>query len=190
MYDVRNGCMFSTYAMKSIKRTLSRYVNSYDKLIRLPFHVEALGYKMKKFNESFFCQFGYYPNEKDIALEFGLTEKFVYEMKKALNECNYLSFNCNIAADIDDEKNSELGDFVVDRKVNVEDEVVNNEYFKYLFDAIDTKLTEKQKFVILERLKGRTLKSIGEDINVTKEYIRQVEKSAIKKLQRVSGIRG
>lgn len=186
-FDVRKGIAFSTYATNGIKLAIWRYQKNCLRLIRLPVYLEELVQKMAQFDSQFYNKYGKFPTEQEVALELGISVKKVLELKKCLDQKNCTSLNKKIVKENGQGEALELIDVISDR-VCIDDEVINKEYMKYIYDVIDDKLSDREKYILLERAKDRTLKEIGEEFHFTRERTRQIEAEALKKLLRVPGI--
>lgn len=172
---------FSTYAYWWIKQAITRAVADKSRSIRLPVHYYEKMYKVRKALSLIESIPSNEPREKRLAEITGFTEKEIRQILQYFEET--ISLNSVIGEDGD----SELIDFVEndDNTFNI---IEKDELKRELNNIIDTKLTEKEADVIRKRFGMNTdhcmtLEEIGNQYNVTRERIRQIEGNAIRKLR-------
>lgn len=187
-FDVRKGFLFSTYATKAIKLAIRRYYDNSSSFVRLPGYLGDLAKKMDQFYYQFYNEYNRFPTAQEVALKLEVSVERIFELKSWVEQTNCVSLNQKIVKDSDEIKSLEFIDAVCDETVQVEKKVIDKEYMEYIYALIDSNLNEKEKYILFERAKNRTLNDIGMEFGVTRERVRQIEEIACKKLRRIPGI--
>lgn len=188
-FDIREGIAFSTYAGKGIKFVVWRYQNNSLKLIRLPAYLEIFIHKMNVFNYKYYDKYNRFPTDKEIALKLDISEKKVREIKHWVDQGIYTSLNKTFSNENGIGDELELIDVIVDDSINFTEEIIDNEFMNYVYEVIDSRLNEREKYILLENANGRSLKDIGNELGKTRERVRQINEASLKKIRRVSGIK-
>ena len=182
-FDYRKGFKFSTYAIWWIKQAIMRTLDNFSRSIRLPSYIVA---KMNKFDSIYatLCQeLQREPRREEIADALDLTVKQVEEI---------LTFNADtISMDLplsDERAASTLGDLVEDPTTGGEGGPIAELINEDLIAQFLKKLPEREQRVLkmrfgLEDGERKTLREIGDALDVTRERIRQLEIYAIKQLR-------
>ena len=182
-FDYRKGFKFSTYAIWWIKQAIMRTLDNFSRSIRLPSYIVA---KMNKFDAIYatLCQeLQREPRREEIAEALDLTVNQVEEI---------LTFNADtISMDLplsDERSASTLGDLVEDPTTGGEDGPIAELINEDLIAQFLKKLPEREQKVLkmrfgLEDGERKTLREIGDALDVTRERIRQLEIYAIKQLR-------
>ena len=182
-FDYRKGFKFSTYAIWWIKQAIMRTLDNFSRSIRLPSYIVA---KMNKFDAIYatLCQeLQREPRREEIAEALDLTINQVEEI---------LTFNADtISMDLplsDERSASTLGDLVEDPTTGGEDGPIAELINEDLIAQFLKKLPEREQKVLkmrfgLEDGERKTLREIGDALDVTRERIRQLEIYAIKQLR-------
>ena len=180
----RKGFKFSTYAIWWIKQAIRRTLDNCSRSIRLPSYIVA---KVNRFDSTYarLCQeLQREPKITELAEALELTENQVKEIL-ALN-----SDTISMETPLSDEKTAAtLGDLVEDTSENPEVGPIADMIEQDLVDQLLGKLSMREQQVLSMRygLEGgneKTLREIGEKLNVTRERIRQLEIEAIHRLRR------
>ncbi len=183
-FDYRKGFKFSTYAIWWIKQAIRRTLDNCSRSIRLPSYIVA---KVNRFDSTYarLCQeLQREPKIGELAEALELTESQVKEIL-ALN-----SDTISMETPLSDEKTAAtLGDLVEDTSENPEVGPIADMIEQDLVEQLLGKLSTREQQVLSMRygLEGgneRTLREIGEKLNVTRERIRQLEIEAIHRLRR------
>ena len=183
-FDYRKGFKFSTYAIWWIKQAIRRTLDNCSRSIRLPSYIVA---KVNRFDSTYarLCQeLQREPKIGELAEALELTESQVKEIL-ALN-----SDTISMETPLSDEKTAAtLGDLVEDTSANPEAGPIADMIEQDLVEQLLGKLSAREQQVLSMRygLEGgneRTLREIGEKLNVTRERIRQLEIEAIHRLRR------
>ncbi len=182
-FEYKKGYKFSTYATWWIRQAISRAIADQAKTIRIPIHMIETINRINKITRKHLQEFGKEPDIETIAKEVGLSVDKVKNVIKITKE------PISLEAPIGNEDDGKFGDFVEDKKSIAPIEYMLKNDLKYQIDDVLDQLNERERAVIrmrfglLEDESDRTLEEIGKKLNVTRERVRQIENSAIKKLK-------
>jgi RNA polymerase sigma-32 factor len=184
-YDPTKGAKLSYYASWWIKSYILKFLLDNFKIVKVSTTHEQkkLFYNLIK-EKSRLELLGIIPENKLIAKNLGVSEKNVIEMDKRLSFDNH-----DISFDAPEGNSSYLEKFNIDESESSEDKLLNNEAIEQL--SVATKkfieqLSERDKLIFSRRILKElpdSLQSIADDLGLTKERIRQLSDSLIKKLQ-------
>ena len=183
-YDYRKGYKFSTYATWWINRYVADAHAYKNNMIRCPYNKSREIVRMNKIVSSFTKIYGYEPNNEDIAKEMGISIDFLRELQRE-------EFQKPLSIDHPLKEDSELSiiDSLIDEKTPTPENIaIGYSLREALYSVLGT-LTEKEREVIIVRFglddgKSKTLREVGESLNVTRERVRQLEIKALKKLRK------
>ncbi|MFC2588021.1 MAG: RNA polymerase sigma factor RpoD [Campylobacter sp.] len=182
-FEYRKGYKFSTYATWWIRQAISRAIADQARTIRIPIHMIETINRINKINRKYLQEEGKEPDVSVIAQEVGLSVDKVKQVIKITKE------PISLEAPIANEDDGKFGDFVEDKtSISPIDQILKND-LRAQIDEVLSQLNEREKAVIcmrfglLEDESDRTLEEIGKALNVTRERVRQIESSAIKKLK-------
>ena len=182
-FEYRKGYKFSTYATWWIRQAISRAIADQARTIRIPIHMIETINRINKINRKYLQEEGKEPDVSVIAKEVGLSVDKVKQVIKITKE------PISLEAPIANEEDGKFGDFV-EAKTSLSpiDQILKSDLREQIDDVL-SQLNEREKAVIsmrfglLEDESDRTLEEIGKALNVTRERVRQIESSAIKKLK-------
>lgn len=182
-FSPNRGSKFSYYASFWIRQAIRKALSIKGRTIRLPKGAIEEKIKILKFIDSFEGENGREPSKEEIMIHFEITTKKL----KALLEMGFQSRSIN---EITIEKGEEFGDLIVDTRTSTPVENLLNKEKDQILNTLLKKLDKKQRFILknrfgLDGVKRRTLESIGKDLNVTRERIRQIEVAILKKLRKM-----
>ncbi|WP_148789365.1 RNA polymerase sigma factor RpoD [Campylobacter concisus] len=182
-FEYRKGYKFSTYATWWIRQAISRAIANQARTIRIPIHMIETINRINKINRKYLQEEGKEPDVSVIAKEVGLSVDKVKQVIKITKE------PISLEAPIANEEDGKFGDFVEDKtSLSPIDQILKSDLREQIDDVL-SQLNEREKAVIsmrfglLEDESDRTLEEIGKALNVTRERVRQIESSAIKKLK-------
>ena len=181
-FDNSLGYRFSTYAYYWIKTTISRAVNQQNRSIRIPVYMVEKLSKYKKIEQELSQKYNREPTENEIAEKMDISAKEVRELKE------YLSDTVSLDAPIGDDKEDSFGSFVEDNSNgNPADNYEREDMNKILLKVLDT-LPEREAGILKMRFgigysSPLTLEEVGKRYSLTKERVRQIESSALKKMR-------
>ncbi len=182
-FEYKKGFKFSTYATWWIRQAISRAIADQARTIRIPIHMIETINRINKITRKHMQENGVEPDIETIAEEVGLTVEKVRNVIKITKE------PVSLESPVGDEDDGRFGDFIEDKSSLSPMEVVLREDLNNQIDEVLDQLNDREKAVIrmrfglLEDESDRTLEEIGKELNVTRERVRQIEASAIKKLK-------
>ncbi len=182
-FEYKKGYKFSTYATWWIRQAISRAIADQAKTIRIPIHMIETINRINKITRKHLQEFGKEPDLDEIAEEVGLSVDKVKNVIKITKE------PISLEAPIGNEDDGKFGDFVEDKKSVAPIEFMLKSDLKNQIDGVLDQLNERERAVVrmrfglMEDESDRTLEEIGKELSVTRERVRQIENSAIKKLK-------
>jgi len=182
-FEYQKGYKFSTYATWWIRQAISRAIADQARTIRIPIHMIETINRINKIIRKNLQESGKEPDLDTIAKEVGLSVDKVKNVIKITKE------PVSLETPVGDEDDGRFGDFIEDKStVSPSDAVLKDDLNNQIDEVLD-QLNEREKAVIrmrfglLEDESDRTLEEIGKELSVTRERVRQIESSAIKKLK-------
>jgi len=182
-FEYEKGYKFSTYATWWIRQAISRAIADQARTIRIPIHMIETINRINKIIRKHLQETGKEPDLETIAEEVGLSVDKVKNVIKITKE------PVSLETPVGDEDDGRFGDFIEDKTTLSPTDVVLKDDLNNQIDEVLDQLNEREKAVIrmrfglLEDESDRTLEEIGKELNVTRERVRQIESSAIKKLK-------
>ncbi|MDA3051944.1 RNA polymerase sigma factor RpoD [Campylobacter sp. JMF_01 NE2] len=182
-FEYRRGYKFSTYATWWIRQAISRAIADQARTIRIPIHMIETINRINKITRKYIQEGGKEPDINVIAEEVGLSVDKVKQVIKITKE------PISLEAPIGNEDDGKFGDFVEDKNSISPIEQILKSDLKEQIDDILEQLNDRERTVIRMRFgllddeSDRTLEEIGKELNITRERVRQIESSAIKKLK-------
>jgi RNA polymerase primary sigma factor len=182
-YDFRKEVRFSTYASWWIKQSIVRSLSNKKRVIRLPHRQEEKLRKINKVYNNLSQVLMREPTLVEIAEEIGLEEE---EVASIINSSSSVaSLDSSVSAD-----SGSLHDMVEDVSYNPDRELMKKTLREDTLKFLDG-LQEKERRILLYRfsfVSGRryTLKTIGDELGISPETVRQIEIRALKKLRSFS----
>ncbi|BEG57417.1 RNA polymerase sigma factor RpoD [Helicobacter sp. NHP21005] len=182
-FEHEKNYKFSTYATWWIKQAISRAIADQARTIRIPIHMIDTINRINKVMRKHMQENGKEPDLDLVAKEVGLP------LDKVKNVIKITKEPISLESPVGNDDDGKFGDFVEDRNVVGSMDHIMREDLKAQIDGVLDQLNEREKSVIrmrfglLEDESDRTLEEIGKELNVTRERVRQIESSAIKKLR-------
>ncbi len=182
-FEYKKGYKFSTYATWWIRQAISRAIADQARTIRIPIHMIETINRINKIIRKHLQENGKEPDINTIADEVGLSVDKVKNVIKITKE------PISLEAPIGNEDDGRFGDFVEDKSTLSPMEHILKHDLKDQIDDVLDQLNDREKAVIRMRFglmddeSDRTLEEIGKELSVTRERVRQIESSAIKKLK-------
>lgn len=180
MFDYRKGYKFSTYGHWWIRQAITRAIADGARTIRLPVHMVETLHSLVRVRERLVNELGREPATEDIARAMEITPAQVRKLTKVSREP--LSLEAPVGVE-----DSHLGDFIRDEGASTCD-VASRHLVKDGVKDILASLTDRERRVLelrfgLEDGTSRTLMQVGTEFHVTRERIRQIEGTALRKLR-------
>ncbi len=181
-FDHHRGYKFSTYATWWIRQAITRAIADQARTIRVPVHMIETINKLLRVSRRLAQEYGREPNAKEIGARMDLPTSKVREIVKVAQ------LPVSLEAPIGEEEDSHLGDFIEDRDALPPVDAASKQLLKEQIEEVLTALTPREQRVLrlrfgLEDGRSRTLEEVGQEFNVTRERIRQIEAKALRKLR-------
>ncbi len=182
-FEYQKGYKFSTYATWWIRQAISRAIADQARTIRIPIHMIETINRINKIMRKHLQEHGKEPDVDTIATEVGLSVEKVKNVIKITKE------PISLEAPIGSEEDGRFGDFIEDKTSLSPSDAILKDDLRIQIEQVLEQLNEREKAVIKLRFgimddeSDRTLEEIGKELSVTRERVRQIESSAIKKLK-------
>lgn len=181
-FDYTKGFKFSTYATWWIRQAITRAIADQARTIRIPVHMVETITKVKKVSSQLLHENGHDPSPEEIADRLEMPVERVREIMRIAQD------PVSLETPIGEEEDSHLGDFIPDEDAPAPAEAASQVLLKEQINQVLSTLTEREEKVLrlrfgLEDGRSRTLEEVGQQFNVTRERIRQIEAKALRKLR-------
>ena len=187
-FEYRKGFKFSTYATWWIRQAITRALADQSRTIRIPVHMVETINKFQQIQRNLIQELGREPMADEIASEMGEElEKVRYIMKISQDT---ISLETTIG---DDEEDSTLEDFIEDVKNVAPDRAAALQLLKDYVKNIVAQLSPREQKILEMRFGlvdgvAHTLEEVGQEFEVTRERIRQIESKALEKIRKFKGL--
>ncbi|MES2214651.1 MAG: RNA polymerase sigma factor RpoD [Pseudomonadota bacterium] len=183
-FEYRRGYKFSTYATWWIRQAITRSIADQARTIRIPVHMIETINKIIRTSRQMLSELGYEPTPAEIALRLAMPVEKVRKVMKIAKEPVSLE---NPVGDED----SSLGDFIEDKNAVLPLDATIQSNLREVTTRILSSLTAREERVLRMRFgigmnTDHTLEEVGQQFNVTRERIRQIEAKALRKLKHPS----
>ncbi len=184
-FEYKRGYKFSTYATWWIRQAITRAIADQARTIRIPVHMIETINKLIRTSRYLVQEMGREPTPEEIAEKMDLPLEKVRKVLKIAKE------PISLETPIGEEEDSYLGDFIEDKNaVSPSDAVINLSLQEQTRKVLAT-LTPREEKVLRMRFgigekSDHTLEEVGQDFDVTRERIRQIEAKALRKLRHPS----
>ena len=184
-FEYRRGYKFSTYATWWIRQAITRSIADQARTIRIPVHMIETINKLVRTSRQMLAEMGREPVPEELAKRLSMPlEKVRKVMKIAIEPVS-------LEAPVGDEEDSSLGDFIADDNALQPLDSAIHSNLKETCTRILASLTPREERVLRMRFgigmnTDHTLEEVGQQFNVTRERIRQIEAKALRKLKHPS----
>ena len=184
-FDYRKGYKFSTYATWWIRQAITRAIADQARTIRIPVHMIETINKLVRTSRQMLSEMGREPVPEELAERLSMPLEKVRKVMKIAKE------PVSLEAPVGDEEDSSLGDFIADESALQPLDSAIHSNLKETCTRILSSLTPREERVLRMRFgigmnTDHTLEEVGQQFNVTRERIRQIEAKALRKLKHPS----
>lgn len=184
-FEYRRGYKFSTYATWWIRQAITRAIADQARTIRIPVHMIETINKLIRVSRSLLQEKGREPTPEEIAERMEMPVEKIQRILKIAKE------PISLETPIGEEEDSHLGDFIEDKQITSPSEAVIGMSLTEQTRRVLSTLTVREERVLRMRFgigekSDHTLEEVGQDFDVTRERIRQIEAKALRKLRHPS----
>lgn len=184
-FEYRRGYKFSTYATWWIRQAITRSIADQARTIRIPVHMIETINKLVRTSRQMLSEMGREPVPEELAKRLSMPLDKVRKVMKIAKE------PVSLESPVGDEDDSSLGDFIADESALQPLDSAIHTNLKKTCTRILSSLTPREERVLRMRFgigmnTDHTLEEVGQQFNVTRERIRQIEAKALRKLKHPS----
>ena len=184
-FEYRRGYKFSTYATWWIRQAITRSIADQARTIRIPVHMIETINKLVRTSRQMMLEMGREPIPEELAKRLSMPVDKIRKVMKIAKE------PVSLEAPVGDEEDSSLGDFIADENALQPIDSAIHSNLKETCTRILSSLTPREERVLRMRFgigmnTDHTLEEVGQQFNVTRERIRQIEAKALRKLKHPS----
>ena len=184
-FEYRRGYKFSTYATWWIRQAITRSIADQARTIRIPVHMIETINKLVRTSRQMMHEIGREPTPEELAERLHMPLDKVRKVLKIAKE------PVSLETPIGDEEDSSLGDFIEDKNALLPVESAIQSNLRETTTRVLSTLTPREERVLRMRFgigmnTDHTLEEVGQQFNVTRERIRQIEAKALRKLKHPS----
>ena len=184
-FEYRRGYKFSTYATWWIRQAITRSIADQARTIRIPVHMIETINKLVRTSRQMMIETGREPIPEELAKRLSMPVDKIRKVMKIAKE------PVSLEAPVGDEEDSSLGDFIADENALQPVDSAIHTNLKETCTSILSSLTPREERVLRMRFgigmsTDHTLEEVGQQFNVTRERIRQIEAKALRKLKHPS----
>jgi RNA polymerase primary sigma factor len=184
-FEYRRGYKFSTYATWWVRQAITRAIADQARTIRIPVHMIETINKLIRASRQLIQELGREPSNEELAKRMELPVSKVRKVLRVAQE------PISLETPIGEEEESHLGDFLIDQAgLSPSDAVINLNLREQTAQVLKTLNPREEKIIKmrfgLEDGTEHTLEEVGENFDVTRERIRQIEAKALRKLRHPS----
>ncbi|MCL4145457.1 UNVERIFIED_CONTAM: hypothetical protein GTU68_013032 [Idotea baltica] len=187
-FEYQRGYKFSTYATWWIRQAITRAIADQARTIRIPVHMIETINKLVRVQRYLVQELGREPTPEEIGERMDISVEKVRKVIKIAKE------PISLETPIGDDADSNLGDFIEDKRVVSPSDAVENINLQEQTRRVLATLTPREEKVLRMRFgigerSDHTLEEVGKNFDVTRERIRQIEAKALRKLRHPSRLK-
>jgi len=184
-FEYQRGYKFGTYATWWVRQAMTRAIADQARTIRLPVHMIEIINKLNRTSRILVQDMGREPTLEEVAEKMGMSLDKVQKILKITKK------PISLETPIGEEEDSRLEDFIEDKEViSPQDAAISSNMAKQIQRVLSTLNKREEKIVRMRFGIGEkhdhTLEEVGQDFNLTRERVRQIEEKALRKLRRSS----
>ena len=184
-FEYRRGYKFSTYATWWIRQAITRSIADQARTIRIPVHMIETINKLVRTSRQMMHEIGREPTPEE------LSERLHMPLEKVRKVLKIAKEPVSLETPVGDEEDSSLGDFIEDKNAILPVESAIHSNLRETTTRVLASLTPREERVLRMRFgigmnTDHTLEEVGQQFNVTRERIRQIEAKALRKLKHPS----
>jgi RNA polymerase sigma factor (sigma-70 family) len=188
-FDWRRGFKFSTYATWWIRQAIGRGIDNTSRTVRLPVHAGDQVRRVLRAKAQLESQTGRPPSTGELATQLQMSQDDVVTLLQ------YVVEPVSLATPVGAEGETELADVVADTSAPTPFDLAAERMLGAEIERLLGRLGERERQILrlrygLDRGEPRTLEEVGAELNLTRERIRQIERSALAKLRHPLSDRG
>jgi len=184
-FEYQRGYKFGTYATWWVRQAITRAIADQARTIRIPVHMIEVINKLNRASRTLVQQMGREPTLEEIAEKMGVPLHHVQKVLKVSKK------TISLETPVGEEEDGRLEDFIEDKgSISPQDAAINSNLAKQTRTVLWT-LDKREEKILRMRFgigesHDHTLEEVGQDFNVTRERIRQIEEKALRKLKHPS----
>jgi RNA polymerase primary sigma factor len=184
-FEYQRGYKFGTYATWWVRQAITRAIADQARTIRLPVHMIEVINKLNRTSRTLVQEMGREPTLGEVAGKMGISLDKVQKILKITQK------PISLETPMGEEEDSRLEDFIEDKEViSPQDAAISSNMRKQIQKVLSTLNKREEKIVRMRFGIGEkhdhTLEEVGQDFDVTRERIRQIEEKALRKLKHSS----
>jgi RNA polymerase primary sigma factor len=187
-FEYRRGYKFSTYSTWWIRQAITRSIADQARTIRIPVHMIEIINKLMRIQKRLIQDFGREPTPEEIADELQMPVDRIRAVLKMSQQ------PISLQSPVGDSEDANFGDFIEDKAAESPLDMTSFSLLKGKLGDVLCSLNERERKVLELRFglgdgNARTLEEVGQQFNVTRERIRQIEAKALRKMRHPTRLR-